>query len=88
MATNLCFRAGETLRCLGYVPGTKKSPPKELVPLEALAFHKINGNQEPTLEVGSVQLLAIPAQTKLAAASPFHGYSVSPGSKRVFLRTL
>jgi hypothetical protein len=56
--------------------------------LEALAFHKINGNQEPTLEVGSVQLLAIPVQTKLAAASPFHGYFVSPGSKRAFVRAL
>ena len=56
--------------------------------MEALALHKINGNQEPTLEVGSVQLLAIPVQTKLAAASPFHGYSVSPGSKRAFVHVL
>jgi hypothetical protein len=34
---------------------------------------------------GSARPLAIPIQTKLAAASPVHGYLVSPGSKRTFL---
>ena len=32
-----------------------------------------------------MRLLAVPVQTKLAAASPFHGYFVSPGSKKAFL---
>ena len=35
-----------------------------------------------------MRLLVLPAQTKLAAASPFHGYFVSPGSKRAFLAAL
>jgi hypothetical protein len=35
-----------------------------------------------------VRLLVIPALTKLAAASPFHGHFVSPGSKRTFLLAL
>lgn len=40
------------------------------------------------LEVGSMRLLVIPMLTKLAAASPFHGHFVSPGSKRAFLLAL
>jgi hypothetical protein len=35
-----------------------------------------------------MRLLVIPTLTKQAAASPFHGYFVSPGSKRVFLLAL
>jgi hypothetical protein len=35
-----------------------------------------------------MQLLVIPAQTKLAAASPFHCCLVSPGSKRTFVHAL
>jgi len=35
-----------------------------------------------------MRLLAVPVQTKLAAASPFHGYFVSPGSKKAFLLAL
>jgi len=42
------------------------------------------GCQWPALEVGSARPLAIPTQTRLAAASPFHGCLVSPGSKRGF----
>jgi len=39
------------------------------------------GGQWPALEVGSARPLAIPTQTRLAAASPFHGCLVSPGSR-------
>jgi hypothetical protein len=64
----------------------KKSPPKEIVASEALVLqHKIiiiGGNQQPTLEVGSVRLLGFPALTKRAAASPFHCCLVSPSSRR------
>ena len=34
---------------------------------------------------GSARPLAIPIQTKLAAASPVHRYLVSPDSKKAFL---
>ena len=43
------------------------------------------GCQWPALEVGSARPLTIPTQTRLAAASPFHGCLVSPGSKRGYL---
>jgi len=35
-----------------------------------------------------MRLLVIPAQTKLAAASPFHCCLVSPGSKRAIVHAL
>jgi hypothetical protein len=35
-----------------------------------------------------MRLLVIPTLTKQAAASPFHGYFVSPGSKRAFVHAL
>ena len=45
-------------------------------------FNKIaSGCQWSALEVGSARPLAIPTQTRLAAASPFHGCLVSPGSR-------
>src|SRR5215469_8685080 len=39
------------------------------------------GRQWPALEVGSARPLAIPTETRLAAAAPFHGCLVSPGSR-------
>jgi hypothetical protein len=43
------------------------------------------GNQWSALEVGRARPLAIPIQTKLAAASPNLGQFVSPGSKRAYV---
>jgi hypothetical protein len=36
-------------------------------------------------EVGGARLLAIPIKTRLAVASPFHGYLASTGSRKAFL---